>query len=110
MERLGISPSSVKDTLAEAAERLGRLKSNGTVLARSPLSNVVELEALVVGITGKEAMWAALEQLCEHEPKLDADELARLIERARRQRQVVDDCRLEAARIAFETRVQPSAR
>jgi hypothetical protein len=110
MERLGTSPSPVKDTLAEAAERLGRLKGNGTILARSPLSNVVELEALVVGITGKLAMWTALREVCAHEPELDADELARLSERALRQREVVDDCRLEAARLAFEARAEASAR
>jgi hypothetical protein len=110
MDRLGTSPSPVKDALAEAGERLGRLKSNGAVLARSPLSNVIELEALVVGITGKLAMWTALQELCEHEPGLGADELARLTDRALRQREIVDDCRLEAARLAFEARTEASAR
>jgi hypothetical protein len=110
MERLGTSPSPVKDTLAEAAERIGRLKSNGAVLRRSPLSDVIELEALVVGITGKLAMWTALQALCEHEPGLDADELARLVDRALRQREIVDECRLEAVRLAFDVRTEAAAR
>jgi hypothetical protein len=101
MAGLEISPSAVKDTVATVGERVGRLKLNGSVLTRSRLSTVLELETLVAGITAKQALWKALAILSEAEPALDADELGRLEQRAGRQRKVVEACRLEAVRAAF---------
>jgi hypothetical protein len=109
MERLDISPSAVKDSIAAAGERIGRLKGNGSVLKRSPLSDVVELEALLAGITAKSAMWRALLQLTDSVEALDGDELRALEEQAHRQLEVVDACRLEAARVAFGGRPQAAA-
>lgn len=60
MDHLDISPSKVKDGLGWTAEKLGRLKPNNRLLSESPLSRVVELESLVVGVTGKGALWEAL--------------------------------------------------
>jgi hypothetical protein len=97
MAAVGVEPSRVKDTLAGLAERAGRLKLNGHVLGHSPLSDVVELETLVVGITGKEALWESLGAA----PTVPQDELPRLIERAQEQRQIVERCRRAAARAAF---------
>jgi hypothetical protein len=59
MRRLGVKPDQAKDTLARVGERLGRLKPNGRLLRRSRLSDVLELETLVVGITGKQASGSA---------------------------------------------------
>ena len=41
-------------------EKLGRLKLNGQLLGYSPLSRLIELEGLMLGIAGKLAMWIAL--------------------------------------------------
>ena len=101
MAALGISPSTTKDALAAVGQRVGRLKPNGQVFGRSPLSTVVELEALVAGITAKEAMWKALVGVGERSPQLEGIDLDHLIERARRQRETVDAHRLDAARVAF---------
>jgi hypothetical protein len=101
MSRLGVDPSAVKDSVALAGERLGRLKSNGTVVARSPLSSVVELESLVAGITSKQGMWRALALLASRDDRLDSAVLERLTARAERQLQVVEACRIEAAANAF---------
>jgi len=60
MDHLGVSPSKVKDGLGWTGEKLGRLKPNDHLLTRSPLSRVIELEGLVVGVTGKGALWHAL--------------------------------------------------
>jgi hypothetical protein len=46
MRSLKIRHSRPKEGLAWGAEKLGRLKPNGTVLRRSPLTDVVELEGL----------------------------------------------------------------
>ena len=97
MASVGVEPSQAKDVLARLAERVGRLKLNGRILRRSPLSDVVELETLVVGITGKEALWESLRAVAS----IPEDELRTLIERAREQRDIVEDCRGAAARRAF---------
>jgi hypothetical protein len=97
MAGIGVQPSGVKDTLARLAERAGRLKLNGRVVHHSPLSDVVELETLVVGITGKEALWESLRGV----DAIPQDELQTLIERAQAQRRIVERWRRAAARRAF---------
>ena len=108
MASLGVASSRVKDTLVAAAEKVGRLKGNGTVLSRSPLTNVIELEGLLAGVTAKEAMWTALALLAESDPRLDPEELARLTGRAQEQRQTLERCRVEAARRAFGSAGAPA--
>ncbi len=46
--------------LARVGERVARLKPNGTLVRRSPLTNVVEMEALRGGVTAKLAGWDTL--------------------------------------------------
>src|SRR5215203_957460 len=50
---LGFTGSKPKEVVAWAAEKMGRLKRNGQLRGYSPLSRVLELEALSVGIAGK---------------------------------------------------------
>ena len=83
------------------AEKLGRLKPNGQILGYSPLSRLVELETLALGITGKKSLWEALIEVAGEDPRLDAGELNRLSERADRQRDEVWQLRQRAAREAF---------
>ena len=97
MRQLSIAPSAVKVGVVRVAERVGRLKLNGTLLRRSPLSSVVELEALVVGVRGKEALWTALQKA---EVRLE-DDLEALVESARAQAAELEALRLRAAASAF---------
>jgi hypothetical protein len=60
MREAGVKPSRVKQRLATLVEKAGRLKLNGTMLRRSPLSTLVELEAIEVGVGGKKLLWLAL--------------------------------------------------
>src|SRR5215208_1816300 len=53
MELLDVKPSTIKDAAGWTAEKLGRLKPNNSIVSYSPLSRVVELEGLVLGVTGK---------------------------------------------------------
>jgi hypothetical protein len=99
MTSLGVTPNGVKDAVMRAAEKVGRLKLNGCVISRSPLSSVVELEGLLAGITSKQGMWRALQLLGD--TRLEEAELRRLSELAHLQRELVDACRLEAAGRAF---------
>lgn len=60
---LQAGPSTVKEVVATVAAHAGRLKLNGSVWSYSPLSRVVELEALILGVHGKLLLWQALRTL-----------------------------------------------
>lgn len=95
MERIGVKPSKVKDGALWTAEKLGRLKPNNSVVGYSPLSRVVELEGLVIGVTGKLALWESLrEALGEGVDGIDFAELSR---RAGDQRSRLEALRKRAA-------------
>ena len=62
MEQLEVKRDRTKVAGAWAAEKLGRLKLNGRLTGYSPLSRLVELEMLHIGITGKLQLWQALKE------------------------------------------------
>jgi hypothetical protein len=95
MKTLDVEPSRVKNGLAWAAEKAGRLKLNGRLLRYSPLSRVHELEALEAGIVGKRSLWTNLEAL--EDPRLAGLDLEPLVERAEAQRASVEKWRRRAA-------------
>jgi hypothetical protein len=100
MARLGVRPSAIKVAGARAGEVAGRLKLNGRLWQRSPLSNVVELETLALGIIGKRKLWEALAGI----PGLDVTggvDFVELDARARQQHDRVETIRREAAAAAF---------
>ena len=63
-EALGVEPSRWKDDAAWVGEKLAALKPNGHVLERSPLSTVVELEALQMAVRGKRSLWERCGSRC----------------------------------------------
>jgi hypothetical protein len=97
MRRVDVEPDRVKEALGWAGEKLGRLKLNGQLLGYSPLSRLVELEALMLGITGKLAMWQALRVALADDPRLAGFDLEHLAERAKLQRRTVESLRRRAA-------------
>jgi hypothetical protein len=99
MERLEVRPDPIKIAAASIAEKLGRLKLNGRLRGYSPLSRLLELEILHLGIVGKADLWRALHESLPGE--LAEFDLPALIERAEAQRQSVQQLRLEAAAAAF---------
>jgi hypothetical protein len=104
MDRLGVSRSPVKATVAWGAEKAGRLKPNGQVRGYSPLGRMVEVEALVTGVSGKLSLWRALQQVAPGDPRLDAPMLADLEQRAEDQLGRLHGVRDRAAAIAFSDR------
>ena len=98
---LGFRESKTKEAVAWAGEKVGRLKLNGQIRGYSPLSRVLELEALSVGVAGKLALWESLLTLQEIGRRLSRFHLDGLAERARRQRAEIEEHRLRAAREAF---------
>ena len=98
---LGFRESRTKEALAWTAERVARLKLNGQLKGYSPLSRVVELEALSVGIAGKLALWQSLQLVSGVSDRLPDLDLEELTARARSQRDEVEEQRRLAARHAF---------
>ena len=99
--QLGFRESRSKEAVAWLAEKVGRLKLNGRLREYSPLSRVLELEALSVGITGKLALWDSLLAQPGVGERLSGQDLGALADRARQQREEVEQHRLQAAREAF---------
>ena len=101
MQRLGFSADPIKQAVVWAFEKVARLKPNGRVLEYSPLSRLIEFEALGSGIEGKRSMWAALHDIADVDQRLPAAELAKLERRAAGQRERLEAIRLEAAKLAL---------
>jgi hypothetical protein len=96
MRGLGVPVRQYKVAAGWAAEKVGRLKLNGRLLTRSPLSSIVELEGLRLGVEGKRCGWRLLRALADSEPRLDPADLDDLIERADRQAEELELLRMEA--------------
>ena len=60
MRERGISPDPVLGTALRLGERIGRLKPNGHLLSRAPLSDLIEVEGLLDAVRAKWAGWHAL--------------------------------------------------
>jgi len=85
------------------AEKAGRAKLNGHLLDRSPLSDLIEIEALQIGVHGKLASWLSLRALAETDDRLDATQLDLLIERAESQRETLENVHSTIAASALKS-------
>jgi hypothetical protein len=97
MESLEIGPDRPKVIGAWIAEKIGRLKPNGRLTSYSPLSRLIELETLALGIGGKVSLWEALIEVSAEDARLDEQELRRLAARAEQQRKEIWQLRQRAA-------------
>jgi hypothetical protein len=98
IELVGAKPDHAKVLAGWVGEKVGRLKLNGYLFGRAPLSDLIELEGLTLGVHGKLAAWRLLHSL--HDPRLEEVDFAQLILRAERQ-----EAALEALRLARGTTV-----
>jgi hypothetical protein len=104
MERLGVGRDRVKLVAGWGAEKVGRLKLNGRLTSYSPLSRLVEIEGLMAGVSTKRAGWLALLELAPGEPRLDEEQLQRLLSRAEAQLRELHEHHAEAAGVALTER------
>ncbi|MFG3224501.1 hypothetical protein ACGF07_06955 [Kitasatospora sp. NPDC048194] len=96
MRALGVRPRRYRMVLGAAAEKAGRLKPNGRLVRRSPLSDLLEAEAMRTGVQGKLALWRALRTVARDDLM---DSRLRVLEaRAERQADILDARQAEAAR------------
>lgn len=84
MQQLGVRSNPALVATLRVGERLGRLKPNGSLLRRSPLSDLVEIEGLLAVTHVKAAGWEAL-AAADPETTGSPVDLAGLLERAHRQ-------------------------
>ena len=101
MARLSVSRDRVKVLGGWAAEKLGRFKLNGSLLSYSPLSRLLEIEGLALGVEGKLSLWHSLKVTYGDDPRLRGVDLEALIERARSQRRRLERQRRRAAQEAL---------
>jgi hypothetical protein len=85
MWELGVADDVLKVAAAWTTEKLGRLKLNGRLTSYSPLSRVLELEGLIMGVNGKLGMWQALRRMADGDSRFDAARYDRLIARGESQ-------------------------
>jgi len=96
MRLLDVRPRRYKSVLAWAGEKAARLKPNLRLVRRSPLSRVLELEAMRLGVEGKMAGWRTLHEVAGTEPRLPAARLEALLARARVQAEELEKLRVRA--------------
>jgi hypothetical protein len=97
MASLGVTVRGYKVGAAWIGEKAGRLKLNGRLLARSPVSDLEELELLRLGVEGKAAGWRTLRIQADTDTRLDARRLDELISRANSQAAQIEELRVRAA-------------
>lgn len=93
--------SSVRKAGAWLAEKVGRAKFGLSEHQVSGTGLLEALEGLTLGITGKQLLWRALQSASDTTPQLRGLDYAHLEQRAREQRDRVEEKRLAAAREAF---------
>ena len=103
METMGVERSRLKAGLASVGEKLGALKPNGRLSDRSPLSTIVELEAMQMAVRGKRSLWETLKVAMSVQTPIDLDGLI-----ARADDQLVVLSRLHAARVDSTFSLPPS--
>jgi hypothetical protein len=97
MAAVGVKIRGYKVFAAWAGEKAGRLKLNGHVLSRSPLSALEETEMLRLGVEGKAAGWRTLRVVAQRDSRLDTAQLDELLARATRQSDVLEGLRVSIA-------------
>ena len=94
---LGFPVRQYKQLAVWVAEKASRVKLNGHLLSRSPLSDLVEFEFLASAVRGKRSGFETLRIAAEVDPRIDKVLLDGLIEQANRQYRWLTDVRREVA-------------
>ncbi|MGW6982356.1 hypothetical protein ACWGE1_23440 [Streptomyces sp. NPDC054932] len=101
MTALDVPAQWSRVVMGRLAEKAGRVKLNGRLVSRSPLSDVLELEAMRLGVEGKASLWRSLGIIADTHSHLEGAAVDRLLTRAREQADVLEGLREEAARRTF---------
>lgn len=100
MAAVGAKPSMLKSVTARVGEKVGRAKPNQRLVRRSPLSDLLELEALTLAVTGKALGWKTL--LALQDPRIPIAEVETLLTRAEAQADELNRLRLDCVDVLQE--------
>ena len=81
MTNVGVRPNVPFGLALRLGERIGRVKPNGRLVRRAPLSDLIEIEGLLDAVAAKRVGWQALARL-ESTSGIDPGEIDELITRA----------------------------
>jgi hypothetical protein len=109
MGTLGFPVRQYKQAASWVAEKFTRLKLNGHLLSRSPLSDLIEFEFISTAVLGKRSGFESLREVAEVEPRLDKALLDRLITQADGQHEWLSEARREVAARVFGGRPEPAS-
>jgi hypothetical protein len=97
MAALDIPVRQYKQLATWVGEKVARIKLNGHLLSRSPMSSVVEFEFISTAVLAKRAGFETLRELADVDTRLDAAQLDRIIQRADQQHEWLTEARRELA-------------
>ena len=97
MKKLDISPSRTAVLGSWLGGQVASLQLTDRVFGRAPLTALTELEAMLLGVTGKAALWRALRLLAVDDDRLDLAELDYLLALAEGQIVALEALRSEVA-------------
>ena len=109
MAALDIPVRQYKQVASWVGEKLARLKLNGHLLSRSPLSDLVEFEFIATAVLAKRCGFETLRVVSAAEKRLDGPLLDRLIAQADKQHDWLADARREVAARVFGGDPGPAA-
>jgi hypothetical protein len=109
MKALGIPVRQYKQVATWVGEKLSRLKLNGRLLSRSPLSDLIEFEFIATAVLGKRAGFETLREVAEADDRIDKELLERLIRQADEQHEWLSEARREVAARVFGGRAEPAS-
>jgi len=101
MAWLQIAESRPRQATAWLAEKTTQLKLLLDDPSGGSLRLLEGLEAVAIGIAGKQALWRSLASVAADVPELQGVDYERLLQRSQDQRQRVEVLRLEAAKAAL---------
>ena len=101
MEDLQMEVSAPRKAAAWVADKLSRIMLRMDDRGNGMLRQLEILEALSVGIAGKQLLWRTLAQLSESRTKLKGPDYATLLARAEDQRNRIEAYRMHTATMTF---------
>ena len=81
MSKVGVRPNVPLGLALRLGERIGRIKPNGRLIRRAPLSDLIEIEGLLNAVSAKKSGWQALATV-QSTAGIDAAEIDELLTRA----------------------------
>ncbi|SFF72465.1 hypothetical protein [Blastococcus tunisiensis] len=106
MAGMGMPVRRYKQLGLWVGEKISRLKLNGRLISRSPLSSLVEFEFLASAVRAKRSGFETLREVADIDHRIDRELVDRLVDQANRQHEWLTHARREVAADVFGGRPQ----